>query len=88
MAAAKSLSTIPFFMIMIIWVVKFSRDVALKGNYCIYTILVPSRQKLGTILENKMFRKKSCKNVNNKKCAPELILESDFRFWHYLTHFL
>ena len=47
-----------FFIIMIIWVVKFSKDDALKGNFCTHTIIVPSRQKLGTSLENKMFRKK------------------------------
>ena len=45
----------------------FSRNDALEWNYCVLwmynTTIVPSSQKLGTILGNKMFQKRYCKNV-------------------------
>ena len=73
-----------------------TRDVYKDFDYCmkeagklLYYIfrieIVPSHQKLGVILENKVVLKlKLSKNVNNKKCAPQMIffnenkLERDF----------
>ena len=48
----------------------------LKENHCIlWNDIAVSRQKLGIILENKMFKKlKLSKKTFYKKCAPKLIV--------------
>ena len=64
----------------------------LKENYCIlWNDIAVSCQKLGIILENKMFKKlKLSKKTFYKKCAPKLIVLNEkknpekfhINFWH------
>ena len=54
----------------------------LRGNHCILRIrVVPDRQKLGMILENKVVQKlKLGKKVFYKKWSPKLIFFNEFFF--------
>ena len=57
-------------------------NIVLKENHCILRIQgAPVCQKLGMILENKVFQKlKLEKNVFYKKWSPKLIFLNDFFF--------
>ena len=60
-----------------------------RNYYILCTGVAASLQKLGIILENKMFYTFSLsKNVNNKKCAPKLVSFIGKKNWFILQNSL